>query len=343
MHAGCFGAESIDPSPGNPCYSTHATVTLPSLASMGDDDDAQHRSQTAAPPRPLLHALMGASSKASQCNCVRPAHLAATSRCIFMLFFFGADINVKDFWASPPLHWACKDRKDGDDRRARAWIRVGADGNSNAPYRNALHVAIKEYKFNLARALVLEGGVDPNGVDVEGTPTLVLAAKATARVPPMEGEGSFPATPKSELVKLLLEYGADVNRTDREGNSPLQTAILHDARDQTITHLLAYGADVNAVSKKGSTALMNAVELLFEAYRVPVVKLLLSHGARVSEAHGIVEKVRGCKKMQEASRALIISLLEAAQAEEEREERDKLKKQKLVGCKLRHHDPAVTT
>lgn len=61
----------------------------------------------------------------------------------------------------------------------------------------------------------------------------------------------------SDLVKLLLHAGGDVNDTDNYGWTPLINAVAEDASkdEQTIRILLDYGADVNIKDDAGGTAL----------------------------------------------------------------------------------------
>jgi ankyrin repeat protein len=59
----------------------------------------------------------------------------------------------------------------------------------------------------------------------------------------------------AELVKTLLDAGADVNAKDFRGMTPLMLAISTDRQDAALIKiLLARGADVNAKSKAGETA-----------------------------------------------------------------------------------------
>ena len=83
------------------------------------------------------------------------------------------------------------------------------------------------------------------------------------------------ASGNNEIVKILLEAGADVNAKDTADITPLHRAAFNGANLIAET-LLKAGANVNAAGgRHNSTALQIA------AYRghVGVVKVLLAHGA----------------------------------------------------------------
>lgn len=58
----------------------------------------------------------------------------------------------------------------------------------------------------------------------------------------------------SEVVKLLLKFGANIDTYDLYGMTPLHAALLH-AKKQVITTLLGYGADINLLSGDNRTVL----------------------------------------------------------------------------------------
>jgi ankyrin repeat protein len=63
------------------------------------------------------------------------------------------------------------------------------------------------------------------------------------------------ATMKTEIVKLLIDNGADVNAIrDWDGRSALIWAASH-GRTDIVKLLIDNGADVNAKNNKGETAL----------------------------------------------------------------------------------------
>jgi quinoprotein dehydrogenase-associated probable ABC transporter substrate-binding protein len=77
-----------------------------------------------------------------------------------------------------------------------------------------------------------------------------------------------------ERVKLLLSAGADVNKRDSQGYTPLTSAARQRYTD-VIKVLLDHNADVNLANADGMTPLLEA------AMRddVPSIKVLLAHGA----------------------------------------------------------------
>ncbi len=79
----------------------------------------------------------------------------------------------------------------------------------------------------------------------------------------------------TEVVKLLIDYGADVNGLN--GNTALIAASYNGHKD-VVQLLLRYGANVNAVNNHGDTALMFASNKGHKE----VVTLLLDMGAHVN-------------------------------------------------------------
>lgn len=61
----------------------------------------------------------------------------------------------------------------------------------------------------------------------------------------------------TEVVRLLVENGADVNVGDKYGDPPLNWAVYYGQKEMVLL-LIEYGADVNAQSKAGNTPLSTA-------------------------------------------------------------------------------------
>ncbi|XP_064627966.1 poly [ADP-ribose] polymerase tankyrase-2-like [Lineus longissimus] len=62
---------------------------------------------------------------------------------------------------------------------------------------------------------------------------------------------------KSNMVSYLLSLGADPNLPDGEGKMPLHYAVHHGAHNETIKMLLQYGADVNPQDKSIGHSLLS--------------------------------------------------------------------------------------
>lgn len=123
--------------------------------------------------------------------------------------------------------------------------------------------------------MVVEAGVDPNGIDKRGNTPLLMAASGG----------------NAEMVKALLELNADPNQPDRDGWTPLMLSI-HLEHVEAVNTLIVGGAEVDRGGPHGRTA------LLFSAAegKTGMVELLLSHGARVDQADE-----NGCTALMEAA------------------------------------------
>ncbi|MEZ5828176.1 MAG: quinoprotein dehydrogenase-associated putative ABC transporter substrate-binding protein [Hyphomicrobiales bacterium] len=79
-----------------------------------------------------------------------------------------------------------------------------------------------------------------------------------------------------ERIKYLLSKGADVNKPDLQGWTPL-TSAARQRHDQTIALLIELGADPNKADENGLTPL--AAALMRD--HVPSIKTLVEHGAKL--------------------------------------------------------------
>ena len=153
----------------------------------------------------------------------------------------------------------------------------GADLNAIYPIsqRNSLIKACIGGTPDMVR-LLLARGADPNAVDTKGWSPL----RAWCRLQQLE------------VLKALLEYGACTNQHFADNRSRGSTALLKvvkrdkehsDAKCmQALALLLEYGADPNLPhTDTGETPLMLAALQL----RVDLVKLLLEHGADVTQVN----------------------------------------------------------
>lgn len=75
-----------------------------------------------------------------------------------------------------------------------------------------------------------------------------------------------------ECVKLLLDFGADKNKTDKAGRTPLHWAAIGGHSD-VIEYLLSIDADPKCQTSSGQTPLHSAVD----GDKLDVVKTLIAH------------------------------------------------------------------
>ena len=135
--------------------------------------------------------------------------------------------------------------------------------------KTPLHTAVKDEKIDIVR-LLLDNGANPNAVSKEGETPLLIAAQFD----------------NIDIVNLLLEKGADPKNVDedekpiqdKEGYTHLHHAVENGNTD-LVTLLLEKGVvgSINIQDNKDNTPLDTAIEK--EQINIPIVKLLLMHGA----------------------------------------------------------------
>jgi ankyrin repeat protein len=89
-------------------------------------------------------------------------------------------------------------------------------------------------------------------LDRGATPS--IASRDQAFTPLHSAVATDAGASDTDIVRLLLEAGADPNAKSREGGTPLHTAAFTGDRESAEL-LLAYGADPNATDAKGHTPL----------------------------------------------------------------------------------------
>ena len=101
-----------------------------------------------------------------------------------------------------------------------------------------LHIAVFAHNADAVRAL-LASGANPNE----------LATASFAQVTPLGTAATFGA---NEIAELLLDNGADTERTSDHGNTPLHSAAANGNR-ALVELLLARGANAGATTADGKT------------------------------------------------------------------------------------------
>lgn len=157
-------------------------------------------------------------------------------------------------------------------------ITKGANISTNTPFGTPLIYAVKGEHLEIVN-FFLEKGVDVNfrgGAEREtalrvgcanGNILIVKALLAAGADPTLQLSDSCPSIlgeaaflGHSEIVKLLLQTGSDVNTTCFMGWTPLMDAA-RGGKLNTVQLLIRAGANVNAQDRDGKTALWWALEL----------------------------------------------------------------------------------
>ena len=194
-------------------------------------------------------------------------HVAAKSGSVLVaevLLDHGVDLEVTTYFGESPLVIAAQ---RGDLRFAVVQFLAQKGSNVNArdrfgmtPLINAKAIDYRGVKsLSLIKAL-LDRGSSVNSVDDFGRSVL--------------HQMSFSQNATEELYDLLLQHEADLNISDKNGETPLHFAASH-GNTRCIEWLIEQGADVGALDRKNRTPLHSA------AYKGGSVELLIQHGADI--------------------------------------------------------------
>jgi ankyrin repeat protein len=158
-------------------------------------------------------------------------------------------------------------------------------------HKSEIQKILNDYGVPLVQCsrCLVQGNLPAHGsytktVQIETLPPVSQSEEA-ATLSQLKGRLAAGADPSQELsaaiiaddpqrVELLVSQGADVNRRDDQGYTPLTSAALQRYTDM-IGALLGHKADVNLANADGMTPLLEAVM----RNDVPSIKLLIAHGA----------------------------------------------------------------
>ena len=166
------------------------------------------------------------------------------------------------------LHKACE---DGHVEVAKALIRNGADINARRGY-------FGEETVLMAACAARRGTHGVQRPDLD-TARLILKSGADVNLRTPLRRAAY--CNHVDVVRLLLEFRAEVDRRDRYGKTPLMAAS-EEGHDDVVRVLLDAGADVDACEENGKGALYYAC---YEGH-TSTAQLLLDHGADVSASNG---------------------------------------------------------
>ena len=186
-----------------------------------------------------------------------PLHIAVDNgneAIIQKLLACKADPNAKDVLGNTSLHVAVQLRND-----IRPWL-LGED----EPCSNISPLPASYHSCSMQTVqAIIECGAVVNAVNNRRQSALWLACS--------DGQ--------EDLVKILLDRGADPNTLDKNGDTCLHASILGYCSTETLQNMIAHNANVNAVSKDGSTPLLlacstaqaSSVRCLLKAFADPSI------------------------------------------------------------------------
>ena len=177
-----------------------------------------------------------------------PLHLAVQNngfRLAGVFLEYGADANAANNKGITPLRILSESNSD-DERNlldlAQLLLNNGAEVNrKDRDNKTPLHLAVQRKRFRLA-GILLERGADANAENNEGMTPLQILSKSYA-------------CDESEILnfaQLLLNNGAEVQRRDKDSETPLHLVIRRNWF-RLAGILLKHGADTNVENNKGQT------------------------------------------------------------------------------------------
>jgi ankyrin repeat protein len=149
----------------------------------------------------------------------------------------GADVNAKDLQNYTALLRALQKDQDEIVEKIIAQPKVDLNAQGNGKAATVLMYYVQHGDENKVRAL-LQRGANPKLTDADGDTALHLAAQSRTAV---------------NLVRLLLNSGADPNAKNNLGGTPLMWAAVY-GNDDAARLLLEKGADAAIKDNQGVTA-----------------------------------------------------------------------------------------
>lgn len=159
------------------------------------------------------------------------------------------DVNSRDKEGDTPLHIAVKVTEIDRSKIMSALIAGGADVEARDKRGNSVLtvVAYTPQRFSADyMELLLEAGSNPNAENKTGNTAMHAAVWAG----------------KTLEMKILKKYGADIDKKNEDGHSPLLAMVFSNKSPEpnVIGMLAKYGANIETTTRNGETVLHVAID-----------------------------------------------------------------------------------
>lgn len=187
-------------------------------------------------------------------------HEKSNTKMIESLIDLGSNLFLCDHEGKCGWHYLCKHSKYFDLKRILEKVpNINIkDKEGSTPLMKSLIFSVNEVE------LFLQAGSDVNAKNKRKLTVLMQAIQVSPD--------------NSEIIKLLLAYGANIEAVFHEGFSVLMVAIIWKSPIENIKPLIHAGAKINARNKYKTTALMLAVV----GMNFDLINLLIQSGADVT-------------------------------------------------------------
>lgn len=201
----------------------------------------------------------------------------STEETVKILIEAGASTNAVSKMLNTALLLSCYHIGRGStEGTIRILLQYGVDPNvSNIHGLTPLHYAVQYSRINIIHIL-LKAGANINAEDNEGNTPLMYAASLSGK------------TSTEDVVKLLVDHGADLNKRNLKGSNALAAAIYNqkNSTENTVQILIDCGADLEIDISGGSILLLACrLGIMYPTltYSSNIVRSLIYHGADITK------------------------------------------------------------